>query len=119
MDGRHTVPYLYDSFCSVADPGCLSLIPEFFNPESVVKKILDSGSALKNFCIFQCCGSGSGIRDWVLFDPRIPDPKTIFLRAFNNLFGKKFYNYLKIGPNFFLQHFKAKIIYNFVKFVAT
>jgi hypothetical protein len=50
---------------------------------------------------FQCCGSGSGIRDWVLFDPwirdpgsgigffwipdpgsRIPDPKTIFLRAF-------------------------------------
>jgi hypothetical protein len=22
-------------------------------------------------------------------------------------------------PNFFLQHFKAKIIYNFVKFVAT
>jgi hypothetical protein len=51
--------------------------------------------------IDQCCGSGSGIRDWVLFDPwirdpgsgigffripdpgsRIPDPKTIFLRAF-------------------------------------
>jgi hypothetical protein len=26
---------------------------------------------------------------------------------------------LKIGPNFFLQHFKNKIIYNFVKFVAT
>jgi hypothetical protein len=26
---------------------------------------------------------------------------------------------LKIGPNFFLQHYKAKIIYNFVKFVAT
>jgi hypothetical protein len=26
---------------------------------------------------------------------------------------------LKIGPNFFLQHFKAKIIYNFVTFVAT
>jgi hypothetical protein len=46
--------YLYDSFCSVADPGCLSLIPEFFHPEYVVKKILDlgSGSALKNFYIF-------------------------------------------------------------------
>jgi hypothetical protein len=29
------------------------------------------------------------------------------------------YNSLKIGPNFFLQHFKNKIIYNFVKFVAT
>jgi hypothetical protein len=26
---------------------------------------------------------------------------------------------LKIGPNFFLQHFKNKIIYIFVKFVAT
>jgi hypothetical protein len=25
----------------------------------------------------------------------------------------------KIGPNFFLKHFKSKIIYNFVKFVAT
>jgi hypothetical protein len=25
---------------------------------------------------------------------------------------------VKIGPNFFLQHFKNKIIYNFVKFVA-
>ncbi len=25
---------------------------------------------------------------------------------------------LKIGPNFFLQHFKSKIIFNFVKFVA-
>jgi hypothetical protein len=32
---------------------------------------------------------------------------------------KKFYNSLKIGPNFFLQHFKNKIIYNFVKFAAT
>ncbi len=26
---------------------------------------------------------------------------------------------MKISPNFFLQHFKTKIIYNFVKFVAT
>jgi hypothetical protein len=58
------------------------------------------------------------IRDRVLFNPwirnrffRIPDPKTIFLRAFwHNFFGKKFYNSLKIGPNFFFQHFKAKII---------
>jgi hypothetical protein len=31
----------------------------------------------------------------------------------------KFYNSLKIGPNLFLQHFKHKIIKNFVKFVAT
>ncbi len=33
--------------------------------------------------------------------------------------GKKFCNYLKTGPNFFLEHFKNKIIYNFVKFVVT
>ncbi len=32
---------------------------------------------------------------------------------------KKFYNSLKIGPNFFLQQFKTEIICNFVKFVAT
>jgi hypothetical protein len=33
--------------------------------------------------------------------------------------GKKLNNSLKIDPNFFLQHFKTKIIINFVKFVAT
>jgi hypothetical protein len=32
--------------------------------------------------------------------------------------GKTFYNSLKTGPNFFLQHLKNKIIFNFVKFVA-
>jgi hypothetical protein len=32
--------------------------------------------------------------------------------------GKQFYNSLKTGPNFFLQHFKTKIIFNFVKYVA-
>jgi hypothetical protein len=31
--------------------------------------------------------------------------------------GKNFYNSLKIGPNFLLQHFKTKIIYNFVLFL--
>jgi hypothetical protein len=33
--------------------------------------------------------------------------------------GKKFYNSLNIGPHFFLQHLKTKIICNFVKFVVT
>jgi hypothetical protein len=28
----------------------------------------------KNLISTQCCGSGSGIRDWVLFDPWIRDP---------------------------------------------
>jgi hypothetical protein len=80
----------------------------------------------------QCCGSGSGIR--CLFEPGIQDPEKVFSGSrisdpgsqdhifksfFEKIFGKKFYNSLKIGPNFFLQHFKTKIIYNFVKFVAT
>jgi hypothetical protein len=33
--------------------------------------------------------------------------------------GKNFYNSFKIGPSFFLQAFKNKIIFNFVKFLAT
>jgi hypothetical protein len=32
--------------------------------------------------------------------------------------SKKFYNSLKIGPNFFLRHFKSKLVFNFVKFIA-
>jgi hypothetical protein len=32
--------------------------------------------------------------------------------------SKKFNNSLKIGSNFFVQQFKHKIIYNFVKFMA-
>ncbi len=77
---------------------------------------------------------GSGI--WCLFDPgigirkrffpypgsRIPDPGSqdhIFKSFLTIFFGKKLYNSLKIDPNFFLQHLKTKIIYNFVKFVAT
>jgi len=47
---------------------------------------------------------------------RIPNP--YFLELSDKFLGKKFYNSLKTGPNFFLQHFKNKIIFNFVKFVA-
>jgi hypothetical protein len=36
----------------------------------------------------------------------------------DSFLGKKFYNSLKIGPNIFLQSFKNKIIFNFVKFMA-
>ncbi len=48
------------------------------------------------------------IRD--LFDPwsRIPNP--YFQEVSDNFLGKKFYNSLKIGPNFFLQHFKNKVV---------
>ncbi len=54
---------------------------------------------------------------------RIPDlgswiPNPYFWELIDNFLSKKFYNSLKIGSNFFLQHFKNKIIFNFVNFVA-
>ncbi len=60
---------------------------------------------------------GSGIRNRFF-----PDPGSqihIFESLVTVFLGKKFYNSLKIGPNFFLHHFKTKVICNFVKFVAT
>ena len=70
----------------------------------------------------QCCGIGSGIL--CLFDPWIPDlgsriPNQYFWELSDNFLGKKFYNSLKIGPYFFLQHFNNNIVFNFVKFMAT
>jgi glutathione peroxidase-family protein len=47
----------------------------------------------------------------------IPDPLHNTVR--DQFLGKKFYNSFKTGPNFFLQHLKNKVIFNFVKFVAT
>ena len=43
---------------------------------------------------------------------RIPYPKPIFWELTDKFLSKKFYNSysLKTGPNFFLQHFKNKII---------
>jgi hypothetical protein len=62
---------------------------------------------------------GSGIGFFWIPDvgSRIPNP--YFSELGDNFLGKMFYNSLKIGPHFFLQHFKTKIMYNFVKFVAT
>ncbi len=51
------------------------------------------------------------------FGSRIPNP--YFWELSDNFLGKKFYTSLKIGPNFFLQHFTNKIEFNFVKFMAT
>ena len=51
-----------------------------------------------------------------------PDPGSqshIFLELSKKFLCKKFYNSLKTGPNFFLQHSKNRIIFNVVKFVAT
>jgi hypothetical protein len=39
-----------------------------------------------------------------------------FYELIDNFLSKKFYNSLRIGPNFFLQHFRTQ---NFVNFVAT
>ncbi len=66
---------------------------------------------------------GSGIRK-VFSGSRISDPgsripKPYFWKLSDNFLRKMFYNSLKIGLNFFLQHFKTKIIFYFVKFVAT
>ncbi len=55
-------------------------------------------------------------------ESRMPNPGSqthIFEGLVTIFWGKKFYNSLKIGQNFFLQHFKNKIIYNFVKYMAT
>ncbi len=63
---------------------------------------------------------GSGIRNRFFPDSlgsRITNP--YFWELSENFLVKKFYDSLKIDLNFFLQHIKTKIIYNFVKFVAT
>jgi hypothetical protein len=67
---------------------------------------------------------GSGIRNRFFPDPgsRISDPgfQTHSFESLVTIFWvKNAYYSLKIGPNFFLQQFKTKIISNFVKFVAT
>jgi hypothetical protein len=60
---------------------------------------------------------GSGIRNRFFPDP---GSQTHTFESLVTIFwAKKFYNSLKIGPIFFLQHFKTQIMYNFVKFVAT
>jgi hypothetical protein len=77
-----------------------------------------SSAALKSKIkiVKQCCRSGSGIR--CLFDPwirnrffpdpgsRIPNP--YFRELSDNFLGKKFYDSLKIGPNFSLGISKIK-----------
>jgi hypothetical protein len=64
-------------------------------------------------------GPGSGIRNRFIPDLGFWIQNPYFLERSDKFLDKKFYNSLKTGPNFFLQHFKNKIILNFVKFVAT
>ena len=57
---------------------------------------------------------GSGIGSF-----RIPDPKPIFSELSDSFWVKSYIIFLKIGPNFFSLALKTKIMFNFVKFVAT
>jgi hypothetical protein len=57
-------------------------------------------------------GSGIGFSG-----SRIPAP--YFLELSDKFLGKKFYNSLKTGPNFFSSAFKKLNNFQFVKFVAT
>jgi hypothetical protein len=61
-------------------------------------------------------GSGIGFFRIPDLGSRIPNPYVWELS--DNFLGKKLYYSLKIDPNFFLQLFKTKIMFNFVKFVA-
>ncbi len=49
---------------------------------------------------------------WPL-DPGSHIPNPYFWELSDNFLGKKFYNALKIGPNFFLWHFKTKNYFQF------
>jgi hypothetical protein len=69
------------------------------------------------FGAFLTPGPGSGKGFFPHPGSRIPTP--YILELSDKFLGKKFYNSLKTGPNFFLQLLKNKIIFNFVKFVAT
>ncbi len=62
---------------------------------------------------------GSGIWNRFFPNPGSRISKPYYCELSDNFLGKKFYNSLKIGTIFFLRHFKNKIIFNFVKFVAT
>ncbi len=62
-------------------------------------------------------GSGIGLLRIPDLGSRIPNP--YFLELSDKFSVKKFYNSLETGLDFFLPHFKNKIIFKFVKFLAT
>jgi hypothetical protein len=65
--------------------------------------VADQGSGA-----FLTPGPGSGIRNKFFPDPGSWIPNPYFLELSDKFLGKKFYNSLKTGPNFVLQHFKNK-----------
>ncbi len=81
------------------------------DPDPGSGAFLTSGSGMRD------PGSGIGFFRIPYPGSRIPDPKPIFLTIFW-VKSSIILNSLKIDPSFFLQTYKNKIIYNFVKFVA-
>jgi hypothetical protein len=74
-------------------------------------RIRDPGSGIG---LFRIPDLGSQIPD---LGSQITNP--YFLELSDKFLCKKFYNSLKCGQNFFVQHFKNKFFFNFVKFLAT
>ncbi len=72
---------------------------------------------IRNCSAFLTPGSAIGLFRIPDLGSRIPNP--YFWGLGDNFLGKNLYNSWKIGPNFFLQHIKNKIIFSSVKFVAT
>jgi hypothetical protein len=62
---------------------------------------------------------GSGIGFFRIPDLRSQIPNPYFRELSDNVLSKKFFNSLKISLHFFLQHFKNKILFSCVKFVAS
>ncbi len=108
--------FLFSNHISTYGCGAVQFkaIHEFHVPHHAVLRI-----RIRDPVPFWPLDPGSGIGFFRIPDlgSRIPNP--YFWEFRDNCLGKKFYNSLKIGLNFFLQYFKTKILYNFVKFVAT
>ncbi len=62
-------------------------------------------------------GSGIGFYRIPYLGSRILNP--YFWEVSDKVLGKRFYNSWRKAQNFFLQHLKNKIIFNFMNFVAT
>jgi hypothetical protein len=95
-----SIRYL-SNYCTVAFP--LQTEKEVLLSEAKYFSVADPGSWI--LCLFNP-GPGSGIRNRFFSGSRIPIP--YFLKLSDKCLGEKFYNFLKTGPNFFLQHLKKK-----------
>jgi hypothetical protein len=106
MIEKSTVVRYLSNYCTVAFP--LETEKEVLLSEAKYFSVADPGSWIR--CLFDP-GPGSGIRNRFFSGSRISDPGSriptpYFLKLSDKFLGKKFYNSLKTGPNFFRQHLK-------------